>query len=281
VTGVTVTNPQTQAPNGGERMSAPTQSPADAAPIPLSWRAALGVVTPSTNRIIEPDFAAFCPPGVTLHVARSWLADDIEIDPSKGDEGFADLVEAIDKGTVDALRDVMTCRPDYIPMGMSIETFWGGAEGAHKYLKRTEDQTGLRASIGSFAILEGLKRFGAQKISIVCPYFPIGAEHIARFFTDHGIEVVRSAALECLTPHDMAAVPEARLVEVLRDLDGPDVDAIVQAGGNMSMVRLADAAERWLGKPVIAINTAIMWQTLRNLGIEDRFEGLGSLVREF
>jgi maleate isomerase len=262
-------------------MTIATPGTSDSESVPLSWRAALGVVTPSTNRIIEPDFAAFCPPGVTLHVARSWLSADIAIDPSKGDEGFAELVEAIDVGTETALRDVMTCRPDYIPMGMSIETFWGGAEGADKYLKRSEDQTGLRVSIGSLAILEGLKRFNVKKIAFVCPYFPIGAEHIERFFNDHGIQVVRRRALECLTPHEMASVPEARLAEVLRELDGPDVDALVQAGGNMSMVRLADAAERWLGKPVIAINTAIMWQTLRNLGIEDRFEGLGSLVREF
>ena len=36
-------------------------------------------------------------------------------------------------------------------------------------------------------------------------------------------------------------------------LDGPDVDAIVQVGTNCSMVKLAAAAEMYLGKPVIAI----------------------------
>jgi hypothetical protein len=33
----------------------------------------------------------------------------------------------------------------------------------------------------------------------------------------------------------------------------------VQVGTNLSMVRLAAAAEFWLGKPVIAINTATYW----------------------
>jgi hypothetical protein len=38
--------------------------------------------------------------------------------------------------------------------------------------------------------------------------------------------------------------------------NGKDVDVIIQVGTNFSMVRLAAAAELWLGKLVIAINTA-------------------------
>ena len=58
-------------------------------------------------------------------------------------------------------------------------------------------------------------------------------------------------------------------------------DAIVQVGTNLSMVRLAAAAEMWLGKPVIAINTATYWHALRANGIPDKIEGLGRLLEEF
>ena len=61
----------------------------------------------------------------------------------------------------------------------------------------------------------------------------------------------------------------------------PDVDAIVQCGTNLSMVRLADEAERWLGKPVIAINAATWWMALRENGIKDKVYGAGSLLREY
>jgi maleate isomerase len=47
------------------------------------------------------------------------------------------------------------------------------------------------------------------------------------------------------------------------------------------MVRLADEAERWLGKPVLAINAATWWLALRENGIADRIEGAGRLLREF
>jgi maleate isomerase len=63
--------------------------------------------------------------------------------------------------------------------------------------------------------------------------------------------------------------------------NGRDVDAIVQVGPNLSMVRLAAAAEMWLGKPVIAINTATYWHALRQNKIADKIFGLGRLLEEF
>ena len=43
----------------------------------------------------------------------------------------------------------------------------------------------------------------------------------------------------------------------------------MQVGTNLSMVRLAAEAERWLHKPVIAINAATWWMALRDNGIDD------------
>jgi maleate isomerase len=46
------------------------------------------------------------------------------------------------------------------------------------------------------------------------------------------------------------------------------------------MVRLAAAAELWLGKPVIAINTATYWHALRANGIREPIAGFGRLLEE-
>ena len=47
------------------------------------------------------------------------------------------------------------------------------------------------------------------------------------------------------------------------------------------MVEVADQAERWLGKPVLAVNAVCLWHALRALGIDDRFTGYGTMLREF
>jgi maleate cis-trans isomerase len=63
--------------------------------------------------------------------------------------------------------------------------------------------------------------------------------------------------------------------------DGVEPDAIVQVGTNLSMVGLAAEAERWLHKPVIAINAATWWMALRANGIEDKFYGYGRMFEDF
>jgi len=67
----------------------------------------------------------------------------------------------------------------------------------------------------------------------------------------------------------------------LYDLDGDDIDAIVQVGTNLSMVRLAADQEKIIGKPVIAINTALYWHALRSIGVEDQMPQFGQLLELF
>ena len=56
------------------------------------------------------------------------------------------------------------------------------------------------------------------------------------------------------------------------------MDAILQVGTNLCMLKLAATLEEELGKPVIAINAATYWHALRANGIDDRHEGFGSLL---
>jgi maleate isomerase len=104
---------------------------------------------------------------------------------------------------------------------------------------------------------------------------------VARYFTDMGFSVVRDLALQCTSWTGIAEVTPARCVAAIKTLDGDDVDAIVQVGTNLSMVKLAAMAELWLGKPVIAINAATYWHALRARGITDKVAGCGTLLERF
>ena len=79
----------------------------------------------------------------------------------------------------------------------------------------------------------------------------------------------------------IAHTSEAALRDAITEVDGPEVDAIVQVGPNLPMARVAAAAEFWLGKPVVALNTATCWHALRQCGIEDKVRGFGRLLAEF
>jgi maleate isomerase len=247
-------------------------------PDALGWRAKFGVLAPSTNTIVEPDFYHMSVSGVTSHFSRIHIRNQ----DLGSDVAFAALLEQVREEIRFAVERVMTAEPDYMVMGMSSETFWGGMEGNRQFVKQIKELTGnMGVATGAEACERVLQNFGIKRIGVVTPYQPVGDHHVELFFHEIGAEVVRMKGLRCPTAVSIAHVGEETLRQALLEVDGDDVDALVQVGTNLSMLRLSDEAERWLGKPVIAINAAIWWMALRDNGIADKIDDCGRLLREF
>ncbi len=247
-------------------------------PDALGWRAKFGVLAPSTNTIVEPDFYRMGVPGVTAHFSRIHIRDQNLED----DAAFEALLVQVREELGHAVARVMTAEPDYMVMGMSSETFWGGVEGNRQFIKQIKEFSGgLGVATGAEACERALQLFGAKRLGVVTPYQPVGDANVVRFLREIGFDVVHIKGLRCPTAIAIAHVQEDELRQALLEVNTDDVDALVQAGTNLSMISLADEAERWLGKPVIAINVATWWMALRDNGITDTLPGCGRLLREF
>jgi maleate isomerase len=245
----------------------------------LGYRAVFGVIGPSTNTVVQPDMERMRPPGVTNHYRGIFVTDPDALT----DEDFLAGTTAISNNTLDAVREVITAKPDYLVMGMSAVTFYGGVAGGAEFKRGVREVAGgLDISLGSEALVAALRAYGGiKRVSFVSPYFPVANAEVRRYLTESGFEVVRDAALQCRCWTDIAKVPPERLTAVLAELDGSDMDALVQVGTNLSMVQLAADTEKALGKPVVAINTATYWHALRANGITDKITGLGRLLEDF
>jgi len=241
-----------------------------------SPRAVLGVVVPSTNTVVETEYNDIRPPGVSFHAGRIYIADENLDSDQKMETFLADLRTRI--GT--AVRDVVTCRPDRIVMGMSAETFWGGAEGCAAFEKWVQEESGLEVSTGAAACQAALQAFGVRRIGVITPYQPVGDEQVRTFFTDLGLDVAAVHGLAVPSATGIADVTPEQLRAAFLAVDGPDVEALVQAGTNLAAVAVAAELEQELGKPVIAINAATVWHALRAQGVEDRISGFGRLLAE-
>ena len=88
----------------------------------LGWRAKFGVLGPSTNTIVQPDFDDMRPAGVTNHYSRIFTPNTRAL----SDESFMAGARLIGANTLDAVRSVLTCAPGHLVMGMSAVTFFGG-----------------------------------------------------------------------------------------------------------------------------------------------------------
>ena len=135
--------------------------------------------------------------------------------------------------------------------------------------------------MGSTATVAALQKFGARRIAVLTPHQPRGDEQVRRYFEEAGFTIPRLIGLKCPSPVQIAHTPQAVVVEALRTLDGDDVDAIVQVGTNLAAIGVCAEAERWLHKPVLAINAVTYWDALRRSGVDDRVTGFGSVLERF
>ena len=241
----------------------------------LGYRKKFGVIAPSTNTSVQPEFDSMRPVGVTNHFSRITIPDD----PVHSDEDFLKLIDNIRASIMESIDSLMTCSPDHLVMGMSAETFWDGLDGSVQLQKRVEARAGVKVTMGSDACQAALSKYGdIKRIGVVTPYMPVGDQQVIKFFTDCGYEVVHLKGLKCQSPMLIAHVSEQELRDSINEVNDSSVEAIIQVGTNLAMARVAGIAEFWLDKPVIAINTATYWYALRQNGIEDKVQGWGSLL---
>jgi maleate isomerase len=238
------------------------------------------VVTPSVNTVVQPEYDAMRPIGVTNHISRIHIPDK----PIDGDLGFQELVAAIDGALDDAVASVLTCDPTCVVMGVSIEAVYQGGVAAAKAIEeRLNRKFGPTTLIhAADALPTALRALGVEEgpISLVTPYMPDADPHLRAFIEELGYDYQQAIHLRAPSPVQISHITERDLRGALTELAEHRPRAVVQFGANLSMARLAGEAERWLDLPVIAVNTATYWHALRRNGIPDRREGFGSLLLE-
>jgi maleate isomerase len=241
-----------------------------------SPRAQFGLILPSTNTVVETEFNWMRVEGVSWHSGRIFIPD-----PELNDDAsFVRFLENLRTEIGSAVRGVMTAKPDYLVMGMSAETFWGGKDGAAHFEAWMQELSGLDVTTGAAACRAALDVYGAKRIGVITPYQPVGDEQVRDFFEQMGYDVAAVHGLKCDSATSIADVTPEEISEAFRFVDGPDVDLLIQAGTNLPAAKVAAQMEVELGKPVLAINTATVWHAYRTNGITDRVEGFGSLLAE-
>ncbi len=238
----------------------------------LGWRKKFGVLLPSSNTIVEPDFYSMAVPGVTVHGCRIWI-------DQRGDghepRTYSDQAQP-------AVERLLTSEPDALIMGISGPTFRGGVEGNRRWKEQIRDYSGgMDIANNAEACQRALKMLEISRIGVLTPYQSSASADVIRFFEESGFEVVSHRDLECPNPLAIAQVGEDQCRKALMEINNDSVQAIVQAGTNLNFLRLAAEAERWLGKPVLASNAVTWWMALRDNDIQDKVYGVGRIMSDF
>lgn len=243
----------------------------------LGYRGRIAIVVPSTNTSCQPECETLRPRGVTNHTGRISIKER----PLTSEQAFMEHVQAMRDGMRAGIDQIVTCQPTHVIMGVALEAFWGGVQAADELQHELTERAKVGISMGSTATRAALKVLGATRIAVLTPHQPRGDEQVRAYFEEAGFAVKRLTGLKCASPTLIAHTTEQQVIDALRALNGDDVDALVQVGTNLACIRIAAEAERWFGKPVLAINAITYWDALRRSGIPDKIQGCGSVLEKF
>jgi maleate isomerase len=129
-------------------------------------------------------------------------------------------------------------------------------------------------------VLQALRTLQAKRIVVTTPYLDDVNNLEARYLQDQGFEILEFQGMNIRKDPDMRRVVPKFIQDYARNLDRPDAEAIFISCGGLRSLEIVDALEQEVGKPVVVSNQAMLWNTLRLAGIEDKIEGYGRLFLE-
>jgi len=235
-------------------------------------RAKLGLIVPPTNTVNEAEWHKMIPEGVTFHVTRMPLHADIT---SEG--GRKALYIDIEKSTADLAQ-----------AGLSVIAYGCTAGSMVQPLNQLSDFmcriAGNPCVTTAASIVAALNVLDANKISVATPYHEALNKHEVEFLTSNGFEITEIAGLGigAAGKHEyiqIAQTPAAEIKAHVMSVDHPDAEAILISCTDFPSLSLIPELEEELGKPIISSNQATFWASLRQAGIDDRFDGFGKLLK--
>ena len=243
----------------------------------LASRAKLGVIVPSTNSTVGPEYEMLRPHGVTHHIGRMVLPPR----PYDNMDNYRQALEHEEGGLHEALEVLMNCEPQAVAHGHSIHSFRGTIERAEEDVRELEKFCERPFFTPSISVVKGLRAIGNPKrIGVLTPYWPPAGELVANFFRSAGYDPVSVVNMETTGPTKVSQVPYAVTMKAFDALDTPQVEAFVHVGTALPVTAITEAIERKHGKPLIGVNVATYWAALRALGIQDKVRGYGCLIAE-
>ncbi len=235
----------------------------------MSFSGRIGLLVPSSNTTVETEFFRALPEGVTLHVARLFIA---QVTP----DSIAGMVSTLEsQSKLLASADV-----DIIVLGATAPSFLKGAGYDREMSKRIEDATGKPATTTSTALLEALAALEIKRLALGSAYSPTVNGICAAFLEANGYAVVAQEGLDVIDNLAIGRLDVQTAYDMGRKVDRPDADAVVLACTNWKSMDIIDRLERDIGKPVLSTTQVSVWGALHRIGYRGSIPGYGQLLRD-
>jgi maleate isomerase len=219
----------------------------------------IGLIIPSSNRMVEQEMVRHVPPGVVAHVMRLRMtgAHNVPLDVlmPRVNEAAAMLTDA---------------RCDVVAFHCTANLMSEGAAGEDKLLAALRQAGAPHVTTTATAIRAAFDTIAARRVVLLTPYSASVTEEEAHFLTAAGYQVLYAKGFALKGSDEYCATPPQfwrdRALEAARS----DADAYLLSCANISVFPVIEEVERQLDRPLVTSNQAVIWHALSLLGATDR-----------
>jgi len=229
-------------------------------------KAKIGLLLPSANTIMEGEFNALKPAGVSVHAARMLIR-------FPNIEELAKMAEETEKAT----ELISTAKPSIIAFGCTAGSVLNGLGWDEKLISRIQKIAKVHATTTATAVIRAFKELEIHKIAVVTPYIEELNKLEKDFFEDSGITVLEIRGID-LGGEEMEMLTLEKIAENARAVNRSDADAVFLSCTNLKALPIVEQLEKELGKYVFSSNIATYWDVMRRLGIKQSITGMGKLL---
>ncbi|MCB1385534.1 MAG: aspartate/glutamate racemase family protein [Nitratireductor sp.] len=236
-------------------------------------RIKLGILTPSSNTVLEPLTSAIVEgvPNVSAHFARFPVTEISLTKAALGQFDFEPMLQA-SRLLADARVNVI---------GWSgTSSGWLGLEEDNRLCAAITAETGIPATTSVLAVEELFQLNGVKKFSLVTPYLDEIQEKIIEKFAERGFDCVSERHLRDKGNYSYSEYSEDTIAGLVREVARDRPQAITIFCTNFRGARIAEALEKETGIAVYDTTSAVVWKSLLMAGVDPRqVTGWGSAFR--
>ena len=233
------------------------------------WRGRIGLLVPSINTTMEPEFWRIAPEGVSVHSARI----------AGGRHGTPEELRSMENASKKAAEEVAMVEPGVVVYGCTSGSFFEGPEWNKKICDQLTAITKAPTVTTAGAMAASLMAGGYRRVDVVTPYVELTNERLKQFLKAHGIDVLKLGTFDMLDMFDHAKIQPDEIYRKVKETTTPDADAVFIACTQLRALEVVDMLERDLGKPVYSAVQASAWQAFEAMGVDPQITTCGSLLR--
>jgi maleate isomerase len=231
----------------------------------------LGMVTPSSNTVLEPTTYAMLAgiQGISAHFSRFKVTEIALSESARRQFDDSEIMRAAEL-LAHAKVDVIAWN------GTSAS--WLGLDRDERLCEQITASTGVKACTTVLAYRDLWRRLGTARIGLVTPYRLDVQERIIANWNAEWVHCVAERHLSLQDNFSFAEVPEAEVATLIEDVVRDGCDAVMVLCTNMRGAGVAARLEEKLGVPVFDSIAVTLWACLAATGSDpSRVQGWGSL----